>query len=122
MDLFESVAVAIVGLVTSRHEPLARLRETTLRGVPLLTEATAMVASYLAAERELGRITADADIDTLAPTLIGAGHLLFAGGATTPPDADAVQKVVATVIAGVVVNRDRAPRPGASRRSSRRTE
>ncbi|MGO9496769.1 MAG: TetR/AcrR family transcriptional regulator [Solirubrobacteraceae bacterium] len=122
MDLFESVAVAIVGLVTSRHELLARLRETTLRGVPLLTEATAMVASYLAAERELGRITADADIDTLAPTLIGAGHLLFAGGATTPPDADAVQKVVATVIAGVVVNRDRAPRPGASRRSSRRTE
>jgi hypothetical protein len=117
MALFESVAVAIVGLVTSRHELLARLRGTTPRGVPLLTEATAMVASYLAAERDLGRITADADVETLAPTLIGAGHLLFAGE-TTPPDAEAVHKVVATLIGGVVVDRDRAPGPGASRRSS----
>lgn len=122
MALFESVAVAIVGLVTSRHELLARLRATTPRGVPLLTEATAMVASYLDAERDLGRITADADVETLAPTLIGAGHLLFAARETTPPDADTVHKVVATVIGGVLVNRDRAPGPGASRRSSRRNE
>ena len=122
MALFESVAVAIVGLVTSRHELLARLRGTTPRGVPLLTEATVMVASSLAAERDLGRITADADVETLAPTLIGAGHLLFAARETTPPDADTVHKVVATVIGGVVVNQDRAPGPGASRRSSRRSE
>jgi AcrR family transcriptional regulator len=108
MALFESVAVAIVGLVTSRHKLLARLRETTPLGVPLLTEATAIVASYLAAERDLGRITADADVDTLAPTLIGAGHLLFAGSATTPPDADAVHKVVATVIAGALPGQPRA--------------
>jgi hypothetical protein len=44
---------------------------------PVLTEVTAMIASYLTAERDLGRIAADADVDTLAPTLIGAGHLLF---------------------------------------------
>ncbi|WOX14181.1 hypothetical protein [Streptomyces sp. N50] len=52
----------------------ARLRTTTPAGVPLLTEATARFASYLTAERALGRITQDADIDTLARTLIGAGH------------------------------------------------
>lgn len=45
----------------------------------MLTEATAMIASYLTAERELGRIAPDADVDTLAPTLIGSAHLLFAG-------------------------------------------
>jgi hypothetical protein len=30
-----------------------------------------MLASYLTAERDLGCITADADVETLAPMLIG---------------------------------------------------
>ena len=42
-----------------------------------------MIASYLAAEQDLGRIAADADVDTLAPALMGAGHLLFAGRPST---------------------------------------
>jgi hypothetical protein len=71
-------------------------------GVPALTEATAMIASYLTTERGLGRIAADADVDTLALMLIGTGHLLFVGRAGTPPEAGAVGKVVATVIAGAV--------------------
>ncbi|MGW1893185.1 TetR/AcrR family transcriptional regulator [Streptomyces sp. NPDC002004] len=100
--LFESVAVAIVALITSRDALRARLRRTTPTGVPVLSEATAMIASYLAAERELGRIAADADIDTLAPTLVGAGHLLFAGRQDAPPEAAAVHKVVSAVVAGVV--------------------
>ncbi len=102
MDLFESVAVAIVGLIISRDTLRARLRQATPTGVPLLTEATAMIAAYLTAERELGRIATDADIETLAPTLIGTGHLLFADRQGTPPEAGAVHKVVTTVIAGVV--------------------
>jgi hypothetical protein len=61
-----------------------------------------MIASYLAAERALGRIAADAEVDMLAPTLIGAAHLLFADRTGTPPDAEAVRKVVTTVVAGVV--------------------
>jgi hypothetical protein len=61
-----------------------------------------MIASYLTAERELGRIAADADVDMLAPTLIGAGHLLFVGREGTPPEDEAVRKVVTTVIVGVV--------------------
>ncbi|MFI0714434.1 TetR/AcrR family transcriptional regulator [Streptomyces inhibens] len=100
-DLFGAVAVAIVGLVTSRDDLRARLRRTTPTGIPVLTEATAMIASYLTTERELGRIAADADVDTLAPTLIGTGHMLFADRKGTPPEAGAVRKVVTTVIAGV---------------------
>jgi hypothetical protein len=34
--------------------------------------------------------------------LIGTGHLLFAGQEGAPPDAGAVEKVVTTVIAGVI--------------------
>jgi AcrR family transcriptional regulator len=103
MTLFETVAVAIVALVTFRDELRARLRQARpAGGVPLLTEATAMIAAYLTAERERGRIAAEADVDTLAPTLIGAGHLLFADREGTPPEAGAVHKVVTTVIAGLV--------------------
>ena len=50
-DLFQSAAREILGLVTSRHELLARLRPTTPTGIPVLTEATAMFASYLRLER-----------------------------------------------------------------------
>ena len=100
-DLFGSVAVAIVALITFRDDLRARLRQARPAGVPLLTEATAMIASYLTAERELGRIAADADVGTLAPTLIGAGHLLFADREGAPPETGAVRKVVTTVIAGV---------------------
>ncbi len=101
MALFGSVAVAIVALITFRDDLRARLRQTR-PGVPLLTEATVMIASYLSAERELGRIAADADVDTLAPMLIGTAHLLFAGRPGDPLEAGAVEKVVTTVIAAVV--------------------
>ena len=99
--LFGSVALGIVSLVISRDELRARLRQARPAGIPLLTEATAMIASYLTLERDLGRIAADADADTLAPTLVGAAHLLFAGREGVPPGAGAVSRLVTTVIAGV---------------------
>ncbi|GAA4081515.1 TetR/AcrR family transcriptional regulator [Actinomadura miaoliensis] len=101
-DLFESVAVAIVALITSRDNLRARLRQARPTGVPLLAEATTMIASYLTAERDLGRLAPDADVDTLAPTLIGAGHLLFADRTGPAPAPEAVRNVVTTVIGAVV--------------------
>jgi hypothetical protein len=62
-----------------------------------MSESTALVAGYLTAERDLGRIAAGADIGTLAPTLIGAAHLLFTDADGTPGPA-AVTKVVDTVL------------------------
>ena len=109
--LFGSVAVAMVALITFRDELRARLRQTWPTGVPVLTEAVAMITGYLTAERDQGRIAADADVATLAPTLIGAAHLLYADRAGTPPEADAVRKMVTTVIGGVVQGSpDEAPR------------
>jgi AcrR family transcriptional regulator len=100
-DLLGPVAVAIIALITFRDDLRARLRRAGHPGVPLLTEAAAMLASYLAAERDRGRIAVDADVGTLAPTLLGAAHLLFAGRDSPPPPPEAVRKVVTTVIAGV---------------------
>jgi AcrR family transcriptional regulator len=100
--VFGSVALVIVGLVISRDTLRARLRQDIPTGVPVLAEASAMVASYLSAESEEGRIAAGADVETLAHTLIGAGHLLFADREGTPPDTQSVRKVVWAVIAGVI--------------------
>lgn len=100
--LFGPVAVAIVSLVISRDGLRARLREAGFARIPLVGEGTAMIASYLGTERDLGRIAADADVGTLAPTLVGAGHLLFADRESGPPDAQAVHDVVAAVMAGVI--------------------
>ena len=100
--LFDSVAVAIVPLITFRLPLRVRLRRTWPAGVPVLTEAVQVIAEYLTAERDLGRLAADADVDTLAPTLIGAAHLLFADRTGDPPQPDAVRKMVTTVVGGVV--------------------
>ncbi len=100
--VFESVAVAIVSLITFRDDLRARLRETWPAGVPVLTEAVIMITSYLTVERAIGRIADDADVDVLAPTLIGAAHLLFADREVPRPEAAAVRRVVLTVIGGVL--------------------
>ncbi|MFG2801364.1 TetR/AcrR family transcriptional regulator [Streptomyces pseudovenezuelae] len=97
-DLFGTIALRIVGLVIARDALRARLREAGGPGVPVLREATAMVAGYLAAERDLGRIPAGADVDLLAPTLIGAAHLLFADADGPAPGAGELRRVVATVV------------------------
>ncbi|MEU0211846.1 TetR family transcriptional regulator [Streptomyces canus] len=97
-ELFETIALRIVGLVIARDALRARLREARGGGVPVLREATAMVAGYLAAERDLGRVPADAEVDLLAPALIGAAHLLFADTEGAAPGDGEVRRVVATVV------------------------
>jgi AcrR family transcriptional regulator len=99
MTSFEPVTVAIVVLIVARDEVRRRLRAAGTARFPLVGEGAAMIAGYLAAERDLGRIAPDADIDTLAPTLIGAAHLLFT---ESPPEPDAVRKIVTTVLAGAM--------------------
>jgi AcrR family transcriptional regulator len=100
--LYGSAAVAMVPLVSSRESLRARLRETWPAGVPVLTEAMEMLASYLAAERELGRLEPDAEVEMLAPMLIGTVHLLWASQDGAAPSADEVRRVVTTAISGGV--------------------
>jgi len=101
-DLFGPVALEIIGLLMSRNELRAQLSESGAGRLPVIGQGTAMIAAYLNAERDLGRIAADADIRALAPTLIGAGHLLFAGREGSPPEADEVRNIVATVLTSVL--------------------
>ena len=101
-DLFGPMALALLRLVIFRDELRLRLRKVRSSGLPIATEATAMIAEYLDAERYLGRIATDADVATLAPTLIGAGSMLYTDREAGPPSAEAVERMVSTILAGVV--------------------
>jgi AcrR family transcriptional regulator len=101
-EVFSSVALSIVALIIARDELRTRLRATMPTGVPLLSEAANMIAAYLTAEREAGRVRQDADVDLLALTLIGSGHLLFAGREGVPPEPGEVENLVTSIIGGVV--------------------
>ena len=96
--VFTPTAVGIVALITFRDELRARLRTSWPVGIPLLAEATNMIDTYLAAERDLGRVRFDTDTPTLAATLIGAGHLLFADRTGPTPTPNAIRRMVTTVV------------------------
>ncbi|MEV5897114.1 TetR/AcrR family transcriptional regulator [Nonomuraea fuscirosea] len=98
--IFTPVNLGLVGIVIARDDLRSRLRETTPHGIPILTEAGACLAAYLDAERRVGRVTADTDARTLALTLIGTGHLLFAGELGALPDASAVREIVEAITVG----------------------
>lgn len=104
-ELFDPVSLALTSLVFIRDELRTRLRRPG-DGLPFLTEARAMLSTYLTAERAQGRIAADARVDSLALSLIGASHLLFAGRRRgTIPDEAELQKLVATIMADAVQRR-----------------
>ncbi|WP_280241622.1 TetR/AcrR family transcriptional regulator [Nocardia abscessus] len=105
-DLLGPVPMAIIPLITFRDELRARLRQARSGGgMAILAEATTAISTYLTDERELGRITADADIDSLTLSLVGGGHLLFTDRDTGPPTTSAVEKFVAAVISDAVQRR-----------------
>ena len=98
-ELFDPVSVALTSLVFFRDELRSRLRRPG-DGLPFLTEAREMLSTYLTAERAQGRIAADAKVDSLALSLIGASHLHFAGRPRhTLPDETELEKLVQTTMA-----------------------
>jgi AcrR family transcriptional regulator len=99
-SLFGSVAVAVVPLVIARPQLRVRLRRSWPAGVPVLTQAAEVIAGYLAAERDLGRIDAGADVDTIAFMLIGTVHLEAVGKDDKPPDAADIARILATMLGG----------------------
>lgn len=110
-DVLDPSAIGVITLVCSRHELLARLRLSTPAGIPLATEITKMIAAYLTAERGLGRIALEADVDTLAITLVGSAHLLAAGRDGVPLDPDALRDLINTATDSIT----QAPTRGAGR-------
>jgi AcrR family transcriptional regulator len=90
--------VRIISLVCSRQELLARLRLITPTGIPLANEMTKMIAAYLTAERGLGRIALEADVDALAVILVGGAHLRAGERDGVPLDPDDLRDLLDAAI------------------------
>jgi AcrR family transcriptional regulator len=99
-EVLDPVVLALMRLNIARDELRARLRTATGSRLPLVSRSTTMISGYLAAEQDLGRVAPGADIDALAATLIGAAHLLAADADGAPPDAAALARIIASVLAG----------------------
>lgn len=105
-ELFDPVAVNIVALTTSRDVVRRRLREArSLPGVPLLAEAASMFESYLVAEQQLGRLPRHAEVSSLALTLVGAGHLIFADRDTPSSSVEALRRSVKAILGSAGSNK-----------------
>lgn len=99
--MFGPLTVAEVALVVTRDGLSSRLRDAGAVRLPLLAEATSTIAGYLSAEQDHGRIATSADPATLAPTLVGALHLLYTEQDGQPSNS-ALRQVIDTVLAGAV--------------------
>lgn len=96
--LFTPLTTRIVALITFRDGLRSRLRAAGVNGIPILGEGKQMLAAYLTAERTLGRLSADTDIDLMALMLIGTLHMTYADHGDQPPELGEVRRVVAGVV------------------------
>lgn len=104
-DMFGPILVALIPLITFRDEVRGRLQQALPGGgIAILSQAANAISAYLADERRHGRIATDADIDSLALSLVGGAHLLFADRDAGRPDRTTVRSLVTAVTAGAVLN------------------
>jgi AcrR family transcriptional regulator len=102
LSVFGSNAPAIISLVLSRPALMLRLQQSIAAGAPTLQTIEGTFAAYLDAEKQLGRVAADADTETLALTLVGAVHHLFLTGRASGPERHSrVRRIVAVLVAAV---------------------
>ncbi|MBL7253794.1 TetR/AcrR family transcriptional regulator [Paractinoplanes lichenicola] len=87
--VFDRVGLGLISLVIGRGELRTRLHRSF--GVPILAEATAVIAAYLNAERRMNP-------EMSALGVVGAAHLVFSEKEPTDPDRvrDLVAKLIAT--------------------------
>jgi AcrR family transcriptional regulator len=99
---FGTKVPALATLVRSRPALANRLHEQSPAGAPVLSEIEGAFATYLEAEKELGRIAAGADTQTLAFALVATVHRLVTDPAAGSADLPGrVHQVVAALTLGI---------------------
>lgn len=94
--------LGLVSIVISRDGVRRRVRADGASGIPLLSDATAVVTRQLDDERAAGRIRTDTDPTQLALAIVGTAHMLFAGELGGLPDHSAVYEVVESLVVGAL--------------------
>ncbi|MGW5688421.1 TetR family transcriptional regulator [Nonomuraea sp. NPDC003754] len=97
--LFASNLLALAGLVMARPSLIPRLGDALADGTLHMDSGERAFAAYLRAEREHGRVQAEADVDSLALALVGTAHHLVLSH--TPDLRRRMHRVTTALIAGV---------------------
>jgi AcrR family transcriptional regulator len=101
LALFGSSALALVNLVAARPALATALEHVSTAGSGL-GDVEKYFAAYLEAEKELGRIAADTDTQTLAFALLGSvHHLMMTNPAGLPDLPHSVRRIVEALAAGM---------------------
>jgi AcrR family transcriptional regulator len=106
VSVFGAHAAAMVSLAMARPTLMHRLQHSVAAWSPSLQEIEGMFAAYLEAEKDLRRISSDADTETLAMALIGTVHHLFLTHRADASDlSQRVHRIVTALLAGVATER-----------------
>lgn len=103
-ELLDPVVLALVPQIIAHHQIRSRIATNERLGLPLLSDAAAVVKDYLGREQQQGRITATADIGTTALSVIATAHLLLAGELGALPTTDAILEVTESILVGIERN------------------
>ncbi|MFJ3169275.1 TetR/AcrR family transcriptional regulator [Streptomyces roseus] len=97
--LLTSAGPAMAGLALTRPGAATLFREALAAGAPGFATIQTSVASYLAAERRLGRVVATADVDACALALVAtAHHLLMTSWPGAPEATYQMDRVIAALV------------------------
>lgn len=108
-SLFGSPVLAAHSILMFRPSLVARLRETRGHHSPNLADLERIFAAYLDAEKELGRVLADADTKAVALALVATvQHLLMARRTNTTKAREALTRVL-NVLLTATTPRDEDP-------------
>jgi len=103
-ELLDPVVLALVPQIIAHPRIRGRIATNELPGLPLLSDAAAVVRDYLGREQRQGRIAATADVGTTALSVIATAHLLLAGELGALPTADAILEVTESLLVGIELN------------------
>jgi AcrR family transcriptional regulator len=107
LSLLHSHAFAVAGIIHARPTLMSRLHGISSgRPYAVLSDVETSFAAYLAAEKALGRVSADTDPDTLAFILVGTVHHIFMTNmAESPTLRNRLQRVIASLLSASAGNR-----------------
>ena len=102
LELFGTNALALMNMVAARPELATAVEHATTAGGDGLGDLEKHFAAYLEAEKELGRIAADADTQTHAFVLLGSVHHLMMTNPSGLADLPGrVCRIVKALVAGM---------------------
>ena len=102
VELFGPSTLALSSLLVSRPSLFAEAQRSAA-GPSAFASVELTFAAYLGAEKELGRLPAQADVEMMAFTLLGAVHHVFFTSGLNPLEPEQVRRVVGSIVGGLAL-------------------